>query len=237
MFGRLRGEKNGNSSWFDCSNSVQPIPGDFADDGTYTLHSNARQKRLIRRSYNHFLRPQLFRNEWESALDRICMHACRFIVIVHSIAIYRRLVEDGFPEQAQAIIVMAKGMPDPVTRAFLRHLTSIMAHVPFLAGCCAAPHHTCFRPLRPCISVGGCMCLYQDCLSIRRMRHSVCAVVNWAPSGAHLYSFVKYGGNAGQVSQQHAVPSLGRLAIRASMLYSMPYLTLQVWASGAHCSL
>ena len=52
--------------------------------------------------------------------------------------------------------------------------------------------------------------------------------MNWTASGVHLYSFVKYGSSAG--SQEHAVPRLERLGVRAYMLQSMPYLTLQVCA-------
>lgn len=48
---------------------------------------------------------------------------------------YQRLLEDGFPELAEAIIVMARGMPDLVTRAFLHNLVTAMPHLHSLAGC------------------------------------------------------------------------------------------------------
>ena len=61
-------------------------------------------------------------------------YACRFLVIAEKDAIYQRLLEDGFPEQAQAIIVTAKGMPDLATRAFLHALMSALPHLRPVAG-------------------------------------------------------------------------------------------------------
>ena len=60
---------------------------------------------------------------------------CRFLVITNSNALYQRLLEDGFPEQAQAIVVMANGVPDLASRAFLQALISARPHLRPMAGC------------------------------------------------------------------------------------------------------
>lgn len=74
MFGKLRIEKNGDGSWFDCSHSVQPIPEDFADDDDYLLHSTARQKRSLGGATPiSFQAAGCLGNKWERALGNICM--------------------------------------------------------------------------------------------------------------------------------------------------------------------
>ena len=58
--------------------------------------------------------------------------------------------------------------------------------------------------------------------------HALCAVVDWNPSGAHIYSIYKYGGSAGLLGfQQHVLPTLEWVAARAGMLHGVPDNTLQ----------
>ena len=61
--------------------------------------------------------------------------ACRFLVITDSDATYQRLLEEGFPEEAQAIVVTSKGVPDLATRVFLHALISGLPHLRPMAGC------------------------------------------------------------------------------------------------------
>lgn len=62
------------------------------------------------------------------------MQGCRFVIVVEKDAIFQRLVEDGFAENTESILVTAKGMPDMATRAFLHSLCSALPHLQQFAG-------------------------------------------------------------------------------------------------------
>ena len=48
------------------------------------------------------------------------------------------------------------------------------------------------------------------------------AVVDWNPSGMHIYSVYKHGSRAWRGSAQYALPGLECVAVRAGMLHGVP---------------
>ena len=134
MFGQLLVQQHANGSWVDCSVGVQTIPGDCAAIRSFLFQSTARQERLARWSCH--LSPCHLAASCAGKMLLIYLLAHdRHLVITDSEAIHQRLLEDGFPEQAQAIVVTANGAPDLATRAFLQALISARPHLRPMAGC------------------------------------------------------------------------------------------------------
>ena len=64
-----------------------------------------------------------------------------YLVVVEKDAVFQRLVEDGFPDLANCVLITARGMPDMASRAFAAALCAACSHlIP------VARASTCFHP-------------------------------------------------------------------------------------------
>lgn len=58
----------------------------------------------------------------------------RAVVIVEKDAVFQRLVDEGFSEKANCVLVTGKGMPDHATRCFVSELSSQFPNLHIVGG-------------------------------------------------------------------------------------------------------